>query len=93
VDACNCVVDARCGSEADLAVVRFFQRRVSAEGAALGPIWLASAPYAAEANGSYFEGRERKRPPSIALDREEQERVVGAAAELVRRSSDYKTVR
>jgi NAD(P)-dependent dehydrogenase (short-subunit alcohol dehydrogenase family) len=63
-------------------LVRFFQRRGSAEKAARTPIWLASDPAAAGLNGGYFENQRRKQLPEIAVDRD-QERVVSRAADLL----------
>jgi NAD(P)-dependent dehydrogenase (short-subunit alcohol dehydrogenase family) len=63
-------------------IVRFFQRRGSAEKAADTPIWLASAADATSLNGVYVEKRKSDRP-KIATDHENQRLVVELAEHLV----------
>jgi NAD(P)-dependent dehydrogenase (short-subunit alcohol dehydrogenase family) len=63
-------------------VVRFFQRRASAEKAAAIPIWLCSAPEAAALNETFVQGNRRERP-EVAVSPANQKRVLQLAAELV----------
>jgi retinol dehydrogenase-12 len=67
-------------------IVRFFQRRASAEKAARTPIWLASAPEAAALTGYYVQKDKRQRP-QIATDRTNQERTLEAVETLIRQTS------
>jgi NAD(P)-dependent dehydrogenase (short-subunit alcohol dehydrogenase family) len=64
-------------------LVRFFQRRNSAAKAAEAPIWLATDP-AARLSGRFFEKKREEKLPEIALARDQQKKVLNAAAELVR---------
>jgi NAD(P)-dependent dehydrogenase (short-subunit alcohol dehydrogenase family) len=63
-------------------VVRFFQRRASAEKAATVPVWLCSAPEAASLTGTFVQGSRRERP-AVAVSPVNQERVLRLAADLV----------
>jgi NAD(P)-dependent dehydrogenase (short-subunit alcohol dehydrogenase family) len=63
-------------------IVRFFQRRTSAEKAARTPIWLASAAEAGGLTGTYVEG-ERREQPALAVDPENQQRVTELAQRLI----------
>jgi NAD(P)-dependent dehydrogenase (short-subunit alcohol dehydrogenase family) len=63
-------------------IVRFFQRRASAEKAARNPIWLASAADAAAITGYYVEKRKRQRP-AIASDPDNQKRTIETAHTLI----------
>jgi NAD(P)-dependent dehydrogenase (short-subunit alcohol dehydrogenase family) len=63
-------------------IVRFFQRRASAEKAARAPIWLASAAEAEELTGTYVEGKRREQP-RLAVDPENQRRVTELAQRLI----------
>jgi NAD(P)-dependent dehydrogenase (short-subunit alcohol dehydrogenase family) len=63
-------------------IVRFFQRRASAEKAAAIPIWLCSAPEAALLTGMFVQGSKRERP-QVAVSPANQEQVRRLAAELV----------
>jgi NAD(P)-dependent dehydrogenase (short-subunit alcohol dehydrogenase family) len=63
-------------------IVRFFQRRASAEKAARTPVWLASAAEADELTGTYVEG-DRREQPGIAVDPENQQRVTELAQRLI----------
>jgi len=63
-------------------LVRFFQRRASADKAARAPIWLASAPEAAEITGTYVEKNHQKRPDPMT-DLVAQKRVMNLATQLV----------
>jgi NAD(P)-dependent dehydrogenase (short-subunit alcohol dehydrogenase family) len=63
-------------------VVRFFQRRASAQKAAAVPVWLCSAPEAASLTGTFVQGRRRERP-EVAVNPVNQERVLRLVAELV----------
>jgi NAD(P)-dependent dehydrogenase (short-subunit alcohol dehydrogenase family) len=65
-------------------IVRFFQRRGSPAKAAQTPIWLATDPAAAEATGSFFEKKRQQELPELARNRDQQEKVLMVAAELVR---------
>jgi NAD(P)-dependent dehydrogenase (short-subunit alcohol dehydrogenase family) len=63
-------------------IVRFFQRRASAERAAHGPLWLATeAPRAS--SGSYFDGTRQERLEPHLLDRRMQQRAWSLGDELV----------
>jgi NAD(P)-dependent dehydrogenase (short-subunit alcohol dehydrogenase family) len=64
-------------------IVRFFQRRGSAQTAAQTPLWLAVDPTTATISGGYFEKKEPKKLPASAADPRQQERVMQAAAELL----------
>lgn len=64
-------------------IVRFFQRRASAESAARTPIWLATEARLADVSGHYFEDKDDQRLPAAALDGEQRQRVIHAAANLV----------
>jgi NAD(P)-dependent dehydrogenase (short-subunit alcohol dehydrogenase family) len=63
-------------------IVRFFQRRASAEKAARAPIWLASAPDAAALTGFFVQKRKRKRP-DVATDPSSQQRTLEAVHTVV----------
>ena len=63
-------------------IVRYFQRRGSAEKAARTPVWLASAAEAADLTGTYAEGDKREHP-ALAVDRENQQRVTELAQQLI----------
>jgi NAD(P)-dependent dehydrogenase (short-subunit alcohol dehydrogenase family) len=63
-------------------VVRFVQRRGSAEKAAAVPVWLCSAPEAASLTGMFVQGSKRERP-AVGVSPVNQERVLRLAAELV----------
>jgi NAD(P)-dependent dehydrogenase (short-subunit alcohol dehydrogenase family) len=66
-------------------IFRLIQRSGSAEKAARTPIFLASAPEAANLTGQYFESSTRpKQIPAEALDRENQEKTWELAEALVR---------
>jgi NAD(P)-dependent dehydrogenase (short-subunit alcohol dehydrogenase family) len=64
-------------------IVRFFQRRGSAEKAAETPLWLALDPAAATVSGEYFEKKKPKKLPGPAEDPRQRERVIWAAEELI----------
>jgi NAD(P)-dependent dehydrogenase (short-subunit alcohol dehydrogenase family) len=71
-------------------IVRFFQRRASAEKAARTPIWLASAPQAAALTGNYVDkGRKRTRP-EIAANPHNQQRTLESVHTLVHRTPDVR---
>lgn len=63
-------------------IVRFFQRRASAEKAARTPVWLASAAEAGELTGTYADGDKREQP-GLAVDPENQQRVTELARRLI----------
>jgi NAD(P)-dependent dehydrogenase (short-subunit alcohol dehydrogenase family) len=63
-------------------IVRFFQRRASADKAARTPVWLASAAEAGELTGTYAEGNKREHP-GLAVDPENQQRVTELAQRLI----------
>jgi NAD(P)-dependent dehydrogenase (short-subunit alcohol dehydrogenase family) len=65
-------------------LVRFFQRRGSPAKAAQAPIWLATDAAASRPSGGYFEKKRQEELPELARRRDQQERVLDAAAELVR---------
>jgi NAD(P)-dependent dehydrogenase (short-subunit alcohol dehydrogenase family) len=65
-------------------LVRFFQRRGSSAKAAQTPIWLATDPAAAQLTGGFFEKKRQQKLPEIASRRDEQDKVLRTAAELVR---------
>jgi NAD(P)-dependent dehydrogenase (short-subunit alcohol dehydrogenase family) len=67
-------------------IVRFFQRRASAEKAARTPIWLASAADDAALTDYYVEKRKRQRP-AIATDPANQKRTIKTAHTLIHESS------
>ena len=71
-------------------IVRFFQRRASAEKAAGTPIWLASSPEAASLTGTYVEKAKRERP-EIATDPANQQRTVELAHNLIQASDTART--
>lgn len=64
-------------------IVRFVQRRASAEKAAQTPIWLATDADLAGISGRWFANREEQTVPSAALDTDQHQRLIHAAAELV----------
>ena len=65
-------------------VVRWFQRRASAEAASRSSVFLASSEEAAAVTGRYFESKTQpERPSALALDVGNQERAWALAAELV----------
>lgn len=64
-------------------LVRFFQRRASAEKAASTPTWLAASPEAATLTGHYLDGKKRTRP-ALATDPTNQQRVTELAHQLIR---------
>jgi hypothetical protein len=64
-------------------VIRFFQRRASAEKAARTPTWLAASPEAATLTGHYLDGKKRTRP-AVATDPGNQQRVTDLAHQLIR---------
>jgi retinol dehydrogenase-14 len=65
-------------------VVRWFQRRASAEAASRSSVFLASSEEAAAVTGRYFESKAQpERPSALALDVGNQERAWALAAELV----------
>jgi NAD(P)-dependent dehydrogenase (short-subunit alcohol dehydrogenase family) len=63
-------------------LVRFFQKRGSAEKAASAAVWLASAPDAGEISGMYVEKSKSERP-GVAADPQNQGRVMQLAERLV----------
>lgn len=63
-------------------IVRFFQRRASAEKAARTSIWLASSPEAANLTGYYVQKQKPRRPP-IASDPATQQRTLDLAHALI----------
>lgn len=63
--------------------MRFFQRKASAEKAARGPLYLASAP-GADFTGRYLEGEKVKAVPSRLRNVELQERVWRLGESLTR---------
>jgi NAD(P)-dependent dehydrogenase (short-subunit alcohol dehydrogenase family) len=65
-------------------LVRFFQRRGSPAKAAQTPIWLATDPAAARQSGGFFEKKRQQKLPEVARAREQQQKVLDVAAELVR---------
>jgi NAD(P)-dependent dehydrogenase (short-subunit alcohol dehydrogenase family) len=66
-------------------VVRWFQRRASAERAARAPTFLASSPTLASLNGAYFESSSRPaRPSAYSLDPGNQERAFALLEQLAR---------
>jgi NAD(P)-dependent dehydrogenase (short-subunit alcohol dehydrogenase family) len=67
-------------------IVRFFQRRASAEKAARTPIWLASNSDAAALTGYYVEKRKRQRP-AIATDPANQKRTIETVHALIHETS------
>ena len=67
-------------------IVRFFQRRASADKAARTPIWLASAPDAAALTGYYVEKRKRQRP-TIATDPANQKHTIATVHTLIHQTS------
>src|SRR5262249_7393732 len=71
-------------------IVRFFQRRASAEKAARTPIWLASSPEAASLTGTYVENRRRERP-CVASDVANQRRTVELAHNLIQAAGTGRT--
>ena len=64
-------------------IVRFFQRRASAEKAARTPIWLATDAAVADLSGRNFEHKQERKLPATARDPDQQQRVIDAATELV----------
>ena len=64
-------------------VVRWFQRRASAEVAAQAPLFLASSPAMANRTGRYFDGPREKPMPARLLDAALQERVWALGESLV----------
>jgi NAD(P)-dependent dehydrogenase (short-subunit alcohol dehydrogenase family) len=67
-------------------VVRWFQRRASAEQAARSSILLASSPTLQGISGTYFESRGRpRRPSALARDELLQERALALGEQLVTR--------
>lgn len=65
-------------------LVRWLQRRASAEAAARSSVFLASAEQAAAITGRYFESKAQpKRPSALALDTGNQERAWELAATLI----------
>jgi NAD(P)-dependent dehydrogenase (short-subunit alcohol dehydrogenase family) len=64
-------------------IVRFFQRRGSAQKAAETPLWLALDPAAATVSGGYFEKKEQQKLPGPAENQRQRERVMEAAGELL----------
>lgn len=64
-------------------LVRFFQRRQSAVKAARGPIWLATESATTLPTGAFFEKNRPQSPPDLARRRDQQEKVLNTAAELV----------
>jgi NAD(P)-dependent dehydrogenase (short-subunit alcohol dehydrogenase family) len=64
-------------------IVRFFQRRASAEKAAQTPFWLATDAAVANLSGRYFENKREQTLPETARDPDQQQRVIEAAAALV----------
>jgi NAD(P)-dependent dehydrogenase (short-subunit alcohol dehydrogenase family) len=67
-------------------IVRFFQKRASAEKAARTPIWLASDPDAAALTGYYVQKRKRQRP-AIATDPANQKSTIETVHALIHESS------
>ena len=63
-------------------VVRFFQRRGSAEKAARTPTWLASSAEAASLTGTYVEKKKRERP-EIATNPANQQHTLELAHDLI----------
>jgi NAD(P)-dependent dehydrogenase (short-subunit alcohol dehydrogenase family) len=63
-------------------IVRFLQRRTSAEKAARTPVWLASAAEASELTGTYAE-EDKREQPELAVDPENQQRVTELAQRLI----------
>jgi NAD(P)-dependent dehydrogenase (short-subunit alcohol dehydrogenase family) len=62
-------------------IVRFFQRRASAERAAKGPLWLAEADVAMR--GRYFDGTKEEKLEASILDSDAQQRAFSLGEELV----------
>jgi len=65
-------------------LVRWLQRRASAEAASRSSVFLASSEEAAAVTGQYFESKAQpKRPSALALDVGNQERTWELAATLI----------
>lgn len=68
-------------------VFRRIQRSGSAEDAARSPIFLTSSPEVAGVTGAYYESNAKpKRPSTLALDKDEQERAWDLTTALVSRA-------
>jgi NAD(P)-dependent dehydrogenase (short-subunit alcohol dehydrogenase family) len=66
-------------------VVRWIQRRASAEAAAAAPLLLASSPALAHVSGRYFNGVKEKRLPGRVTDATTQDRAWALGESLVAR--------
>jgi retinol dehydrogenase-12 len=72
-------------------IVRWIQRRASAEVAARAPVRLACAPELRRVSGRYFDGMKEKRLPSHVLDVATQERAWNLGERLLAESLAFST--
>ena len=66
-------------------IVRWIQRRASAEAAAAAPLLLASSPALAHVSGRYYNGVKEKRLPGRVTDATTQDRTWALGESLVAR--------
>jgi NAD(P)-dependent dehydrogenase (short-subunit alcohol dehydrogenase family) len=74
-------------------IVRWVQRRASAETAARAPLFLASSPDLADRSGRYFDGLKEQSVPAHVRDTSQQDRVWEVGESFVTRALDAHTPR
>jgi NAD(P)-dependent dehydrogenase (short-subunit alcohol dehydrogenase family) len=74
-------------------IVRWMQRRASAETAARAPLFLASSPDLADRSGRYFDGLKEQSVPAHVRDTSQQDRVWEVGESFVTRALDAHTPR